>query len=383
MLRKNRIFALLLALALAATAVGCGAPKEEPARTETPAETVQEPSVPDAEDVVFAATGVASDEIVAVLDGNSAPAGLLAYAIGYIGTYLDYTLQVRGMDPLDINETKVDGQDALEIVRSEALNMLKQQLVLENLAQKYGLQLSPEAEMEIAEQRASDIASYGREAYLAEIRRLGLTEESYDRMMRAEYLRAMLYDVYADPNGPIHVPDEELAAFAAELGYITADHILIPTIDLATREPLSDAERAENRALAEDLLWRLRDSRDPIALFKQLADEYSQDTGRLANPDGYTFAEGAMVEEFDAAARALAEGEYSDLVETAYGYHIILRKPLDAAAAAKEVRESYFEQFLFGETDKADMELTPAGERMDVAAVYEALTAPRDDADLG
>ena len=123
------------------------------------------------------------------------------------------------------------------------------------------------------------------------------------------------------------------------------------------------------------LLAQLRASDDPLATFDALADKYGEDPGRAANPQGYTFTHGTMVEPFDAAARALGENEISDVVESEYGCHIILRRPLDIHAAADAVRETYFEVFFNAETDKTEMTLSPAVDKFDVETVYEALKA--------
>ena len=80
-------------------------------------------------------------------------------------------------------------------------------------------------------------------------------------------------------------------------------------------------DREENRALAEDILARLQNGED----FDTLMNEYSEDTGLIYNPDGYYFFRGEMEETFEAASFALEEGEMSGIVESSYGYHIILR----------------------------------------------------------
>ncbi|MBQ5442623.1 MAG: peptidylprolyl isomerase, partial [Oscillospiraceae bacterium] len=159
-------------------------------------------------------------------------------------------------------------------------------------------------------------------------------------------------------------------------GFISADHILIMTVDPATGQPLDDETVAQKRATAEDLLAQLRASDDPVTLFSALADEYSEDTGRAANPDGYTFNENSgFVTEFTDAAYALAEGEISDIVESMYGYHILLRKPLDRTDAVQIAQPDYFDHYFMGAVDEAKVVTSDALEKIDVSALYAALTA--------
>lgn len=61
-------------------------------------------------------------------------------------------------------------------------------------------------------------------------------------------------------------------------------HILLLTQDPETGEPLDEAAAAEKKAQAEDLLRQLRESSDPAALFDQLMNDYSEDTGLATNP---------------------------------------------------------------------------------------------------
>ena len=243
------------------------------------------------------------------------------------------------------------------------------------MAEQYDVTLTEADEAQLAATREQYIEQLGEEGYLTEIYKLGLSEAGYDRVNRANLLYSALYDAYCTPGTGLYADEDVLHAYAAGVGYITADHILIPTIDLATREALSEETVAANRALAEDLLAQLRASEDPIALFRELADRYSEDTGRVTNPDGYTFTTGTMVEEFDSAARALGENEISDVVESAYGYHIILRKPLDVQTAIEAVREEYFDVLFLAEVDGAELERSPALDSFDVEAVYATLQA--------
>ena len=53
----------------------------------------------------------------------------------------------------------------------------------------------------------------------------------------------------------------------------------------------------------------------------------------------------------------------SEVVESSFGYHILLRLPLDKAAAADEVRDAYFTNFIAEQVDAATMATSEMGIR--------------------
>ncbi len=108
--------------------------------------------------------------------------------------------------------------------------------------------------------------------------------------------------------------------------YLCAKHILIPTVDLQSGAALSDEEKLAAQALAKDLCAQLADGAD----FDALMQQYSQDGGMQANPDGYVFTAEEMVDEFYNGVIALQVGEISAPVQSIFGYHIIKRMPLPA-----------------------------------------------------
>lgn len=115
------------------------------------------------------------------------------------------------------------------------------------------------------------------------------------------------------------IPDDVLLArYEAELpgGRVRARHIL-----LQFPEGASDAQVDSVRALAADLRSRIVGGED----FSTLARQYSQDVGTApTGGDLGSFGRNEMVPPFEAAAFGLEVGEVSDVVETAFGLHIIV-----------------------------------------------------------
>ena len=332
------------------------------------------------EGLCYEATGVAPDAIVASLNGNGASADLVAYWIGYDVSYLDSYMQYYTGSSINWDDTLSDGMSVADYVKASVLSSVKQHLVLENLASKYGVTLTAEQEAAMAESDQSYIDQYGsEEAFEAEIAKLGMRRETYDRVARSNYLYQNLYQLYNTEGSALYASDEDLAVYAADQNYITADHILLSTKDLTTGEALTDEQKAEKKALAEEIKQKLDacegDIDELTALFQELADQYSEDPGRESYPTGYTFTTGSMVQEFEDAAYALSEGEVSEIVESSFGYHILLRLPLDKSAAADEVREEYFTNFIAEQVDAATMATSADYDKLDPQALYEAIVA--------
>ena len=331
--------------------------------------------------ITFEAVGVSADEVIMRLGENSATAELYTF---WLGRECENLESAYGIDVASSWDRKITGEQTLrDFVREDVLELLRQQLVLENLTAEYGVEISDEDAAALAERRASYIEQYGEEGYRAELYKMGVSEAAYERLSRTDYLYSALYETYLTPGSALYAGEDVLRAYAVSEGWITADHILLMTVDPATYGPLDEAAAAQKRALAEELLARLRESDDPAALFEELADAYVEDPGRDVYPEGYTFTHGTMVAEFDEAAHALGEGEISGVVESQFGCHIILRKPLNVAAAVEAVRGEYFEVIFLSAFQDAEIELTEAAEQLDEEAIYAALKAARFEAAAG
>lgn len=95
---------------------------------------------------------------------------------------------------------------------------------------------------------------------------------------------------------------------------VHARHILLATTGK------SDAEKAQIKAKADDLLKQLRAGAD----FAALAQKNSEDPGSAAKGGDLGWVvRGQMVKEFEDATFALQPKQISNLITTQYGYHII------------------------------------------------------------
>ena len=160
----------------------------------------------------------------------------------------------------------------------------------------------------------------------------GVTTDLLRYQTAVNVMNAASFTAQYGENGE-NYPDDAVMQFIEDNSIMNAKHILLLTVDPDTGEALSDEEIAEKQALIADLMVQLQEVQDdPDALnelFDELMNEYSEDTGLETYPDGYIFAPGDMIESFEDAVLELDENYgLSDIVQSEYGYHIILRMPV-------------------------------------------------------
>src|SRR5262249_25566993 len=102
-----------------------------------------------------------------------------------------------------------------------------------------------------------------------------------------------------------------------------AKHLLVMYKGSRTAPPNIERTKEEAKARATEAMKK---AKDPKNKFEDLVKEYSDEPNAGARGgDLGTFPSGAMVVEFEVALKKLKVGETSDVVETGFGYHVILR----------------------------------------------------------
>lgn len=116
------------------------------------------------------------------------------------------------------------------------------------------------------------------------------------------------------------VEDTTVAVEVPPVDMVTASHILISWDGCG----LEGVERTSDdaRALIDEIAANVATGE---VTFPDAAMEYSDCPSGASGGDLGTFGKGAMVPPFEEAAFALAPGGVSDVVETQFGYHLILR----------------------------------------------------------
>lgn len=374
---KKTISGLLALLLLLTLCVGCGGQdgqkdaKDEQNRQEDAAGQ-------DTSGSIFTTlTGLDMGETVLEVEGNAIPADIYLYWLMAKSSELEYQLNMYKVsygiygELLDENgrikwDQTMEGTPLADIVRQNAENNALSYALLENVAKAHNVTLTAEDQAAVDEVLAQQTEQAGgEEAFSQSLYEIGLSRDSHVRMIASQYLYQHLAELANDPASDLYEAPGDSNAYV--------DHILLLTKDSATNEPLSEEDAAAKKAQAEDLLSQLQASEDLEALFTEFADTYGEDPGRESGAGYLIDPTTSFVQEFKDAAFALKPGEISGIVESDYGYHILLRKEL-TGEHLRSLAENHLYEYLDARMEAAmgGVVRSEALESVDVGAVYTA-----------
>ena len=178
-------------------------------------------------------------------------------------------------------------------------------------ADKFVASTKQQAGSEESFQRQLGAMNFTAEQFDAQVLERAICEEVVDRELRSQ----------------VNITEEQLKKFYDENGEqferpetVRAAHILLATRDAVTGQELSEETKKEKKQQIDRILERAKKGEE----FAALAREYSDDPGSKNAGGEYTFARGQFRNpEFESAAFALKTNEISDVITTAFGYHII------------------------------------------------------------
>lgn len=364
----KRLLALLMALALTVSLCACNNGGADGSASPDPSDAVSgeadaspEPTmdVDLTQDVLAFAAGMSPSDVVLTVNGESVTADLFLYILGLncseVAMYLPYmgsTMEEMAPDLLE-----------------DSVSVAADQLLLRQKATELGCLPTDAQQAEIQKSIDETDMDFVTRYY-------GLSKETVELLLSTNTYYQNLMEAST------HEPSEqELAGYITDSNIYRVKHILFSTLD-DNREPLPDDQIAEKRAQAEDVLSQLQIAADLPAKFDELMNQLSEDVrnedGTLAAPDGYRAGPGEMVAPFEEASLALKEGELSGIVESEFGYHIILRLPLtdeDKAEYREGYRDNAMDQLMTQWEEASDIVRDDALSSLDVASFYNRLSA--------
>jgi hypothetical protein len=386
---KKRLTALILSGVLMLTCLGgCGnSDVRDVTDTATPTDADASPS-PTAEmkDYDYALEKYNVDDVVMTVNGLDVTWGeyfyWLVYSITMVENYYGEITDWNAACAFDETMTYKD------YVQQAATDAVVQYRAMEYNAQAMDVTLDEEDQAALDEiwNQSRDTYAEGDDAafeeYLASIY---LDKDLFYYMNGITQLYTKVFEKQYGVGGE-NLSDEDTDAYVQAAGYMRAKHILLSTKAEDGTTDLSEEEKAEKKATAEEVFSQLKactDTESLLTKFDELSAEYNEDPGASSYPDGYTFVEGSMVQEFYDAAASLGENQmYDGIVESDYGYHIILRLPLDYDMVIDpSYGDTYtlrymaavdqYESMVQGWMDDAEITYTDLYNNLDLSVVFE------------
>lgn len=365
----KRILAGGLTAALAFSLLtGCDAPALDSSAPDT-----YEAKVPTAaqEDVDSYLTdgAISCADTVMTINGTDVPASAYFYWLSYYASYLEYYYQSSGGEDFSLSDQYDEDTTYADYVQEQTENTLISSVVATQKAQEEKVELSEDAQTSLdnmEENADPNTLLY----YATDLDGLKFTFTNYSY---SDALQTALFE----KGGKYYANKETLQDYYDD-NVFGAKHILIQT------SGMSDEEKAEAKKTIQGYLDKILASDDQASTFDQYMNEHSEDSGLAQYPDGYTFMSGDMVSEFEDAVAALKVGEITpEVVESSYGYHIIMRiepdpEEIDDETLKERYQEDTYSGLLDEWTQSAEISTSDALEKLDTNAFYDKLSSLQD-----
>lgn len=322
----------------------------------------------DPSDVAYQTAGVTRETVLFTVDGTEVTAD------EYLFWLLQSVASAKQSGYLaddDAWEEELNGVPTAEYLKEDARNTSVLYTTVSNHAAAAGLTVTEEeqaeadAELETLTQRVDSYYGMTLQEYLDQ---QCISEAAFRKLNQVPYLA------------------RSLQTQMEEAGYYKAKHILLAFPENEDGSAVTDEQKAAVKAEADQLLAQIRTAADPLVEFDKVMNERSEDgrdeNNQLYAPDGYLAYAGQMVPQFESAAKALAVGEISEPVETAYGYHIILRQDFtdEERQQLRDSMAAIYPDYAMSKlneqwVEEAKVEVKPAYEKLDPNSFYKNMVA--------
>lgn len=336
-----------------------------PSPNENESDTVNEDDI-----TSYAKAGLNADDIIMIINGDEITAEEYFYCLD---SSYEYMVNNYG-EVTDWDAMATDDLTISEYLLQDALESCKSYHLFSTFGAEYGgNEITEEDQAEIDEYYNIYITEYfGSEENLLEALGDNISLDYFKfAFCETPVMYNKVFNAMFDSSDYMTVAGEDevnayLQSEIIDQGYIHVCQIFLKTVD-DEGEPLSEGDIEDAYTKAQYILTRLNEGED----FFELMEQYSQDPGKEDYPNGYYINEDSGSDpQFFEAASALEENQYSDIVEGTYGYHIILRLPVQAEDFAEEVCWYQYDSILATWREQSTVEYTDLFDVVDPSTIY-------------
>lgn len=257
--------------------------------------------------------------------------------------------------------------DQIETLRTLTEDNARYSKAIELMAEKYGAKLSD-----------NDLNAV--EAYIAEYRATECynDDDTYRMALEAQYMTDWLFRMLQKNNILAYSTIESMRnSGTIKSDDATIDALLVSDELLCIKEIYIGYNTEETKPIArtraEKALEALTNTND----FAEVMRAYSDYNDASMSPEhGYYTTEYEMPEYIWEAALSLDEGEYSNIIESPYGYHIVMRAEKNASymdSIREDIRDRYisamYTKELYATMNDLDVKYTDYGKALELEKI--------------